>query len=336
MQPLLTTAVTLFDTPYDDRDGDRPASLPSLRFVAEEMGTTILRVRKLLITAEYFTTSTSRHIQMLIDSGCSVEAVIEQTGLRRASVYSYIPYKGLVFNLEETTLRANHSLMATIAANNKLEEYFDTSTTHLVLVDSGISQKGLHLSKVSDDLVLAEMIINDTAAVDVEMILRKRPVKRIRYAASHFIRYSGTVTAFSVFHKADDLLVVSCSQDAVPGAEVTGVDLFPEHGTYAFGRHCRRERIREAVSQFQRASILVFPADLHISAEKGFVFHQDLFIQTFRLFLQNRAFPIGFVDLVFRLSLDAGYLIRQFHASYKEGTHLSVDLIDLPTDPVQR
>ena len=107
MQQLLTTAVTLFDTPYDDRDGDRPTSLPSLRFVAEEMGTTILRVRKLLITAEYFTTSTSRQIQRLIGSGCSIEAVMEQTGLGRASVYSYTPYKNLAFNLKETSVNAD-------------------------------------------------------------------------------------------------------------------------------------------------------------------------------------------------------------------------------------
>ena len=107
MQALLNRAVTLFDTPYDDRDGVRSADLPSLRFVADEMGTTILRARKLLITADYFTTSTSRQIQRLIDNGCSVEDVMEQTGLGRASVYSYTLYKNLAFNLEETTVNAD-------------------------------------------------------------------------------------------------------------------------------------------------------------------------------------------------------------------------------------
>ena len=65
MEQLLKKAVALFDAPYDDRD-ERDPSLPSIRSVAEEMGTTILRVRKLLITADYYTSSTSRTIQEMI------------------------------------------------------------------------------------------------------------------------------------------------------------------------------------------------------------------------------------------------------------------------------
>ena len=37
--------------------------LPFLRTVAEELNTMILRTRKLLITAEYFSTATSRMVQ---------------------------------------------------------------------------------------------------------------------------------------------------------------------------------------------------------------------------------------------------------------------------------
>ena len=51
MEQLLNRAVTLFQEPYDDRD-ERDVDLPSLRTVAEELNTTILRTRKLLITAE--------------------------------------------------------------------------------------------------------------------------------------------------------------------------------------------------------------------------------------------------------------------------------------------
>ena len=106
MEQLLIQATTLFHIPYDDHD-ERDPSLPSLRFVANEMGTTILKVRKLLITADYFTTSTSRLIRRLIDSGCTIEDVMNNTGLGKASVYSYIPYKNLAFNLEETTVNAD-------------------------------------------------------------------------------------------------------------------------------------------------------------------------------------------------------------------------------------
>lgn len=68
MQQLLNKAVDLFQEPYDDRD-ERESSLPSLRTVAGQLNTTILRTRKLLITAEYYSTETSRLVQSLTNSG---------------------------------------------------------------------------------------------------------------------------------------------------------------------------------------------------------------------------------------------------------------------------
>ena len=65
MEARLTRAVEAFIEPFDNRD-ERDASMPSLRSVAEELNTTILRVRKLLITAEYFSTETSRTVQTLV------------------------------------------------------------------------------------------------------------------------------------------------------------------------------------------------------------------------------------------------------------------------------
>lgn len=44
MEALLTRAVEAFVEPYDDRD-ERDADLPSLRSVADELNTTILRTR---------------------------------------------------------------------------------------------------------------------------------------------------------------------------------------------------------------------------------------------------------------------------------------------------
>lgn len=107
MEELLAQAVDMFQIPYDDRDGARDTSLPSLNAVAEEMETTALRVRKLLITAEMYSTETSRRVQDLIRQGKSIEEVMAETRLGRASVYSYIPYKGLAFNLDETTVNAD-------------------------------------------------------------------------------------------------------------------------------------------------------------------------------------------------------------------------------------
>ena len=107
MEELLATTVALYGIPYDDRDGERDSELPSLHTVADQLGTTVLRVRKLLITAEYFSTAVSRQVQQMVAEGNSVEAVMRVTGLKRASVYSYLPYIGLAFNLEQTTVNAD-------------------------------------------------------------------------------------------------------------------------------------------------------------------------------------------------------------------------------------
>lgn len=106
MEQLVARAAELFKEPYDDRDG-RNENLPSVRYVAEKMDTTVLRARKLLITAGYYSTETSRKIRELHDQGVPVSGIMEATGLGQASVYSYLPYLGLARNLEETTASAD-------------------------------------------------------------------------------------------------------------------------------------------------------------------------------------------------------------------------------------
>jgi len=106
MEELLKKTVDLFQEPYDDRD-ERDISLPSLRSVADELNTTILRTRKLLITAEYYSTNASRTVQRLVAEGKSVAEIMESTNLKPASINSYLPYKGLAFNLDQTTVNAD-------------------------------------------------------------------------------------------------------------------------------------------------------------------------------------------------------------------------------------
>lgn len=106
MEQLLKRAVTLFQEPYDDRD-ERDVDLPSLRTVAEELNTTILRTRKLLITAEYFSTATSRMVQEKATEGRTIAEIMDVTELSRASINSYLPYKNLAFNLDQTTVNAD-------------------------------------------------------------------------------------------------------------------------------------------------------------------------------------------------------------------------------------
>lgn len=106
MEQLLARAVEAYVEPYDDRD-ERDADLPSLRTVAEELNTTILRTRKLLITAEYYSTETSRLVQTLTNEGVGMEEIMEMTHHKHASINSYLPYKNLAFNLDQTTVNAD-------------------------------------------------------------------------------------------------------------------------------------------------------------------------------------------------------------------------------------
>ena len=106
MEALLKKAVELFREPYDDRD-ERDVDLPSLRTVADQLNTTILRTRKLLITAEYFSTGTSRMVQEMAAEGRTIAEIMDVTELSRASINSYLPYKNLAFNLDQTTVNAD-------------------------------------------------------------------------------------------------------------------------------------------------------------------------------------------------------------------------------------
>lgn len=106
MDQLLKRAAELFEEPYDDRD-DRDADLPSIRSVADELETTLLRTRKLLITADMFSTNMSRTVQGMVSDGKSVVEIMEATGLKKASINSYLPYKNLAFNLDQTTVNAD-------------------------------------------------------------------------------------------------------------------------------------------------------------------------------------------------------------------------------------
>ena len=56
MEELLQRAVQLAEAPFTP---DRKSELPSLRTVAATLGTTVIRTRKLLITAGYFTSEFS-------------------------------------------------------------------------------------------------------------------------------------------------------------------------------------------------------------------------------------------------------------------------------------
>ena len=100
---LINTAVDLAVEPFDESI-ERDDSLPTLTEIAETMETTLLRVRKLLITADYFTSSISCTVQKLKADGLSISEIMTATGLGKASVYSYLPLTKGAYNLENPTL----------------------------------------------------------------------------------------------------------------------------------------------------------------------------------------------------------------------------------------
>ena len=102
---LLETAVSLFEVPYDDRV-ERPEGAPTITHVAEEMNTSRMRVRKLLITAGYYSTDTSRRIQKLYEQGLSIQEIGERLDLGRSAVHNMLPYKKGIYKLPDPTLNA--------------------------------------------------------------------------------------------------------------------------------------------------------------------------------------------------------------------------------------
>ena len=102
---LLATAVSLFEVPYDDRV-ERPEDAPTITHVAEKMNTSRMRARKLLITAGYYSTETSRKIQELYEQGSSIQEIGERLNLGRSAVHNVLPYKKGVYKLPDPTLNA--------------------------------------------------------------------------------------------------------------------------------------------------------------------------------------------------------------------------------------
>ena len=64
----------------------------SLRSLATELNMTLLKLRKLLITAGIFTSDICMEVNQLHEQGKTIPEIMKITGLSRASVHSYLPY----------------------------------------------------------------------------------------------------------------------------------------------------------------------------------------------------------------------------------------------------
>lgn len=73
----------------------------SLHSVADEFNTTILKVRKVLITSGVFQSDTSEKVRQLFSDGKTIPEIQAEMQLSRASVYSYLPYMKTIYNAKE-------------------------------------------------------------------------------------------------------------------------------------------------------------------------------------------------------------------------------------------
>ena len=78
----------------------------SLRLLAAELDFSLLKLRKLLITADAFKSDICTEINSLYQSGKKIPEIMTLTGLSRASVHSYLPYTKGLYNAAELSLNA--------------------------------------------------------------------------------------------------------------------------------------------------------------------------------------------------------------------------------------
>ena len=86
---LLVKAVEFFGTPFDDRE-ERPEDAPTIVSVANALQITPIKVRKMLITARYYSTAMSRKVQALQDesymaTSCALYALVVATEISGAA-----------------------------------------------------------------------------------------------------------------------------------------------------------------------------------------------------------------------------------------------------------
>ena len=117
MQELLTAVCEFYGDPVDDRKQEDPDHI-SLHDVADEFDITVMKARKLLITGGLYSTSLSRKVQKLHAEGLTVAQITEKTGLKRASINSYLPYTNIVYNLPDISIKAERQKQYRVRKRN--------------------------------------------------------------------------------------------------------------------------------------------------------------------------------------------------------------------------
>lgn len=82
--------------------------LGSIRLVESELDISMVKVRKLLITANAYDSPMADTVNKLYSSDQTIDEIMEITQLSRASVYSYLPYKTDSYKLDALSLDAEN------------------------------------------------------------------------------------------------------------------------------------------------------------------------------------------------------------------------------------
>jgi hypothetical protein len=109
MDEFTASIIDCFGRKYDDRVEEEPGLYPSLNSVAAEFGITVIKTRKILITAGYYSTATSRKIAELLEQGYTVNEIMAETGLKYAAVQAYLPYSKKIYKLDELSTNAERT-----------------------------------------------------------------------------------------------------------------------------------------------------------------------------------------------------------------------------------
>ncbi len=119
MQELLTAVCDFYGEPVDDRELEDPDHI-SLHDVADRFGITVMKARKLLITGGLYSTSLSRKVQELHAQGLTVAQITEETGLKRASINSYLLYEHIIYNLPDISIKAERQKQYRVRKRNSV------------------------------------------------------------------------------------------------------------------------------------------------------------------------------------------------------------------------
>ena len=117
MQELLTAVCDYYGDPVDDRKEEDPDHV-SLHDVADRFSITVMKARKLLITGGLYSTSLSRKVQEFHAQGLTVAQITEETGLKRASINSYLPYAHIIYNLPDISIKAERQKQYRVRKRN--------------------------------------------------------------------------------------------------------------------------------------------------------------------------------------------------------------------------